>query len=57
MVIIINKYISIRDVIRDRDKQLWGKITDTQPQIDHFVNVAMITYYHAFVRSASSVVL
>ena len=25
-----NKYISISDVIRDRDKQLWGKITDTQ---------------------------
>ena len=59
--------ISISDVNRDRDKQLWGKITDSQclkdllpevnVQIDHFVNVAMITYYHAFVRSTSSVVL
>ena len=60
--------ISISDVIRDRYKQLWGKFSDTQCfkdlnfyqvnlQIDHYVNVAMITYYHAFVPSASSVVL
>ena len=26
-------------------------------QIDHHINVAMIRYYHASVRSASSVVL
>ena len=29
-MVIINKCISFSDVIRDRDKQLWGKITDTQ---------------------------
>ena len=36
-MVIINKCISISDVLRDRDKQLWEKITDTQCCLKDFL--------------------
>ena len=34
---------------------VWKIFCQVNLRIDHYVNVAMITYYHAFVRSTSSV--